>query len=1202
MKNNIPYNVLANRANDWDRVPRGPMAVALGGALGFSTATLFGGSAITLFGGTAFAMTLSTASVIGTLVISAVSSWAMKALMPKMDFGSATSSQGLLVNSREATGPQHYVYGRVRKGGTVSYYESTGSNNKYLHQIIVLAGHEIESVDNIYLNDDVIALDSNGFVTDDRWKDDSGNSKVRIYYHLGNQTLATDNFANVSGKDLANTLIAESELTGDDALDSNFKGAGLAFMYVRYEYEKDVFANGVPTITAEIEGKKVFDPRNVNHVSNDPSTWAYSNNAALCIRDFLVSEYGLNDDNIDETSFAAAANECDEDVTIYSTTTEKRYTLDGVVDASRPVGGVLGDMVTSCAGTLFYGAGKWMLKAGAYTTPVKTFTDDDFRSGIALDTKASMRDTFNAVQGVYVSKDNNYISSDYPQVSDATYLSADNGEESILDLPLPYTTSVYAAQRLAKLTLLRGRKQMVFNADFSTEALEVEVGDIVQITHARYGFSNKTFEVLSWQLGVSDGGGLIVKMTLQETDSAAFAWNTADASGPTVKATIVPSVENNAAVGQVTATNTGYIDGDGTFVSRLTFDWPDVVGGNFDHYEFDHKLSTASTYETVITSKSLVSLTGYKKNDTVNYRIRTVNASGVAGAYTSVGSIIVTGDTTAPNAPTGLSATGAFRAVSLEWTNPTVSDFSHVQVWRSTSSSSASATKIAETSANYYVDAPLSGGVTYYYWLKSVDFSENVSGFSSGANAAGSNLSASDIPEGAITETKILDDSISTAKIQANAISANQLAVDSVTAGAIQAGAVTAAKVAADAIDAEKINVTSLSAISANMGTLTAGNIQLGNLTVNSTNMIPTGGAGFRLEGDGDLAFGTVENHMAFDVSTGKLTIQGEIVNIRDDAIEAQVAGMRIFDLAGNYTLTNAFTAGWYTFALVGGGGGGGGSYTYNNNSFSTSGSGGGAGGMAIWTMYMDGVSTVNVTLGAGGGVNFGYGGENIGNGNAGGASNFVYGNSTIATANGGSGGIGGNNNIGTNGGTANMNLNPSNDNNVLYRAYNSNAAKGGGGSAYGVCGSGGGGVVVPTMELYSANLTGRSADCYSNSASVGGSMVGSQANSGSNNNNTVLGIANATYDPAAISAPIFNGSYIGLGGNAESSTSGYAGVRRGNDGGIFAGGGGEGGGGSGGTAFAGNGGIGAGGGGAGGLYTRTAGSGGSGAIFWRKL
>ncbi|HAB39186.1 MAG TPA: hypothetical protein DCE52_14530, partial [Rhodobacteraceae bacterium] len=297
MKSNYPFNVMA-RHNSWDRVPRGPMAIAIGTSLGFSATTLFGGAAISLFGG---ALVLSTASVIGTLVLWAVTSWASKALSPKFDTGSL-DSRGLLVNAREAAGPQHFVYGEVRKGGTVSFYETTGTDNKFLHQIIVLAGHEINSIEQIFINDEIISVDSDGFVTGDRW-----DSKIRIYYHLGDQTSVTDDFSNVSGKNLNNTLITDSELTGDDALDINFVGKGMAYLYVRHEYDREVFSNGIPTITAQIKGKKIFDPREAGHVSDTPSTWEYSSNAALCIRDFISSQYGLGDDKIDDTSFAAAA-------------------------------------------------------------------------------------------------------------------------------------------------------------------------------------------------------------------------------------------------------------------------------------------------------------------------------------------------------------------------------------------------------------------------------------------------------------------------------------------------------------------------------------------------------------------------------------------------------------------------------------------------------------------------------------------------------------------------------------------------------------------------------------------------------------------------------------------------------------------------------------------------------------------------------
>ena len=137
-------------------------------------------------------------------------------------------------------------------------------------------------------------------------------------------------------------------------------------MFVRFSYASSVFQNGIPTITAKIRGKKVFDPRT--------STTAYSNNAALCIRDYITSTYGLNDPQVDATSFNVAANTCDENVTLAAGGTEKRYTLNGVVRADQSYGDVLQQMMTSCGGTLFWGGGKWKLVVGEYNAPTKNLT------------------------------------------------------------------------------------------------------------------------------------------------------------------------------------------------------------------------------------------------------------------------------------------------------------------------------------------------------------------------------------------------------------------------------------------------------------------------------------------------------------------------------------------------------------------------------------------------------------------------------------------------------------------------------------------------------------------------------------------------------------------------------------------------------------------------------------------------------------
>src|SRR6056297_1758030 len=288
----IPYNVMAHR--DWDRAPRDPISAAIATAVTGATA------------GFAYTAVL----VVSSIAVSAVTSWALQALTPKPDlsgFGAGgLNSSGILVNNKNAVSPQEFVYGEVRKGGPITYDETTGGTNKFLHRVITLAGHEVSEIGDIYINDQIVTLDSNGFVSSGDYQ-----GKIRINKHLGDQTTADAD------------LVSEST-----QIDSNFVGNGIAYIYVRFEYDRDAFASGIPLITADVKGKKVFDPRT--------QTTAYSNNAALCLRDFLTAEYGLSDSDIDETAFQIAANECDESVTLSGGGTEPKYTMNGIVRANQP--------------------------------------------------------------------------------------------------------------------------------------------------------------------------------------------------------------------------------------------------------------------------------------------------------------------------------------------------------------------------------------------------------------------------------------------------------------------------------------------------------------------------------------------------------------------------------------------------------------------------------------------------------------------------------------------------------------------------------------------------------------------------------------------------------------------------------------------------------------------------------------------------
>jgi hypothetical protein len=485
MRHKLPFDVI--RHMSWDRAPRDPVTT-------FITNALVGAG----LGATA-------ASIVAYIAVSVATNMVLSALTPKPSFG-ASGSQGLLVNSRGALQPEEFVYGTVRKGGTETFYETTGENNKLLHKIVTIAGHEIDAFEAFFLNDEAVTLDANGYVTSAPW-----NSKIRILAHRGNQTASTDNFANAS-TNLQSTLHAET------SVGSTFIGKEIAYLYVRMEYDEDVFANGIPLITTRVRGKKVYDPRT--------DTTAYSANAALCIRDYIRTDYGLGYGYTDDVSFAAAANVCDEDVSLAGGGTEKRYEMHGVVFADTKRFDALGKMVTACGGSLFYGGGEYKLKPSDYTVPVKDLTLDDLRSGISLDPKLSSRDNFNTVRGTFVDRDQDYISADFPFVTSDTFKAEDGGEENAIDLELPFTTSSAMAQRLAKLTLYRGREQIAVSADFSIAAFDLEVGDIVTFTNPNYGFDQKEFEVQNWRFFADPQTGAIkVSLYLREISEAALDWN-----------------------------------------------------------------------------------------------------------------------------------------------------------------------------------------------------------------------------------------------------------------------------------------------------------------------------------------------------------------------------------------------------------------------------------------------------------------------------------------------------------------------------------------------------------------------------------------------------------------------------------------------------------------------------------------------------
>lgn len=621
--------------SDFSRVPRDP------GTIG---AWILSNIGVTV------AATTFAAIAVGYIATTIVTAWLTSALSPKPQRGGDFGVRGTLFNTREAVAPQEYVYGTVRKGGSITYIEATGNNNQYLHMIICLAGHEVSSIGNVYINDDVVTLDANGFVTSQNW-----NSKIRVKKYTGSQTTPPAD------------LLAETA-----QINANFVGNGIAYLYVRMEYDPDTFPNGVPLFTAIVNGKKVYDPRT--------GTTAFSSNAALCIRDYITSSYGLADSSVDATSFSASANVCDENVTLSGGGTEKRYTMHGVISAEQTPGDVLQRMMTSCAGTLFWGQGNWQLKAGYYTAPVKTLTLNDLRGPISLQTRQSMADTFNVVRGTFNDAAQDYVTVDYPQMDSLVFLDEDLNVSTPIDLPLPFTTSAATAQRIAKLSLFRGREQMTLSADFGMAAFNVQVGDIIAFTNSRYGWTAKEFEVIGWTFFAdTDAGDLRVKLTLRETSSAAFSW-TAEETAIIANNSNLPSAWDVAPVGISITSQTRVIFEKLTNVIVANVTASASAIGFVERVEVQFKLHSATSWNSVgIGSPGLFEILDVG-DGLYDIRARAYNHLGVRGGWELYESYQVAGLADPPQDVTTFHGQVYGGTIALEWTPVPDLDLSHYKI------------------------------------------------------------------------------------------------------------------------------------------------------------------------------------------------------------------------------------------------------------------------------------------------------------------------------------------------------------------------------------------------------------------------------------------------------------------------------------------------------------------------------------------
>ena len=241
--------------------------------------------------------------------------------------------QDILANKTAAGGKIPVVYGLRRVGAQIIYMDVSGNDSRDLYVVYALSVGECDEI-----LGRTIELDGNPLTDSARFRDGGYIGSDKISSGSGSLNTVSQNGTDsldVGGGGFGTNPAAKyryvmnlhhgaASQTADPMLvasmpnwTSSHRLDGVCYIAAHYGYDREGMWSGVPQLTVQVRGKKVFDPRDSGQTFGTPSTYEFSDNPALCFLDLISNnEYGkgLIESQINMSTFTSAANVCDTEV------------------------------------------------------------------------------------------------------------------------------------------------------------------------------------------------------------------------------------------------------------------------------------------------------------------------------------------------------------------------------------------------------------------------------------------------------------------------------------------------------------------------------------------------------------------------------------------------------------------------------------------------------------------------------------------------------------------------------------------------------------------------------------------------------------------------------------------------------------------------------------------------------------------------
>lgn len=484
--------------------------------------------------------TLATTAVVTGVTVGGIFAATLSAGLLMLGAPGAPKSAGSLSDldrlnlSQVASAPRKFVFGETAFASDLRYTEPSGDQQRFVDAIVHLASHKIQSLDRVYINDELA------------WTAAGGAQGI----YAGYLTISVIKEGGAG---------ATHAVTGGSKWGAAQRLTGAASIKLRIDRKAQSknsaspFAGGLPGNMRFVgKGAYLYDPRRDStkggagsHRADDCSTWAWADGATVLgenialqalawllgwrVNGEVVCGLGLPPETIDFDAFAVAANACDEAIALAAGGTQPRFWGGGLVADNTDPNQVMQDFALACGGRWDDSSGRLGLTVAVndLAGALPAITDDDILGEVQWLPFAAQ--PVNVVRGQNPDPSGTalYQPSDYPEVRHPEFVSGRDVERAAT-VNLAFVQDKRRAERIARQVFQRQQYQGRLQFRCGLRAWQLHRGDVVRLTFAQLGFAAQLFRVIGWTANM-DGS---VDLTLLEEHPAIYAWDRAES--PTV--------------------------------------------------------------------------------------------------------------------------------------------------------------------------------------------------------------------------------------------------------------------------------------------------------------------------------------------------------------------------------------------------------------------------------------------------------------------------------------------------------------------------------------------------------------------------------------------------------------------------------------------------------------------------------------------